>query len=314
VINMSVPLLKVLKPGLSSSIQDSGRLQWQSFGVPASGVMDRFSHRVGNILLGNKPTEAVIEIIMGGFEVEVLNNIHIVISGADLQPAINGVPVPLWRVLTLKKGDNLKFSGPKQGTYCYLAIADGIEAPNMMGSKSSYAQAGIGENFKKGLILYGKEGRACARVGLRTELVPIYEKNPTIRINLGPNVQYFNEDTIEQLFKQRFAIKQFSRMGYRLQGEPLNHSLKNSLLSNAVPYGAIQVPSNGQPIVLMVDRQTTGGYPVIGTVITVDLPKMAQVQSGNHISFQHVTIEEAHQLIADEFRFYKHITDERRKN
>ncbi|WP_026582208.1 biotin-dependent carboxyltransferase family protein [Bacillus sp. J33] len=313
-------MLKIEKPGLLSSIQDLGRTGFQKFGVIASGCMDPLSHRVANLLTGNDGNEPALEITMLGPTVTFEKDALISICGGDLSPEINGKPVRSWRSVFVKKGSELKFGHCRQGCRAYLAVAGGISVPEVMKSKSTYLRAGIGgyngRAIKAGDLL---ELDAASELSgkmmdylshhlehesfiendwsITAELIPAFESNTVIRIVKGRQYELFSKDSRSSLFEASFKVTpQSDRMGYRLKGPFLSLKEPAELISEAVNFGSIQVPPDGNPIVLLADRQTTGGYPKIGQVAYVDLPLLAQAKPGDTLRFTEISHEEAQRL------------------
>lgn len=304
--------IKVLHPGLMTTIQDLGRFGSQKFGVIVSGAMDPISLRVANLLVGNDEGEGALEVTLFGTTLQFDTNELVAITGGDLQPTIDGEKAPMWRPILIRKGSILQFKSAINGCRAYVAFAGGIEVPKVMGSKSTYLRAAIG----------GLQGRAlqkgdvfeCGDLNLvsRTFVYQLermtthfkwsvnytefltFNKTQTIRVLHGAEFERFDRDSQQAFFSKHYRLTtQADRMGYRLEGESLSLSEKFELLSEGVTYGTIQVPSNGQPIILMVDRQTTGGYPKIGQVISTDLPCLAQMQPTANIQFKEVSLEQA---------------------
>lgn len=311
---MAVPIFSVEKGGLFTTIQDTGRQGFQAFGIPVSGVMDPFSHRVANILVGNPLHAAVLEMTLSGPSLYVENDVTIAICGADLSPKVNGSAVPMWTRLQLKRGDLLTFGKNKSGTRAYVSVAGEFALPYVFGSQATETKTKMGgyegRPLKKGDTLYQKRTPSPSspiRRMLKLTDRPHYSESMDIRILLGPHLDFFEEESIEILLSQPFTVTQQSdRMGYRLEGPRLQYKAEKNLHSEATTFGGIQVPSSGQPIILMADRQTTGGYPMIGSVISVDLPRIAQASPGTTLYFKPTSIEEAQKLFRRQqvwFRF-----------
>ncbi|WP_261391627.1 biotin-dependent carboxyltransferase family protein [Cytobacillus firmus] len=314
-------MIKVLKPGLLSSIQDLGRTGYQKFGVIASGAMDPFSHRMANLLSGNEENDPALEITMMGPILTFEEDTLISICGGDLSPSINGQPIRTWRSVFVKKGSELKFGGCQKGCRAYLAVYGGFAVPEVMNSKSTYLRAGIGgfkgRALKAGDVLEtGKPSLQSLKMndflskqlldkafvendwGIASKLIPETVGNPEIRITRGRQFDLFTHESRIQLFNHAFEVTaQSDRMGYRLKGPSLALSEHAEQISEAVNFGSIQVPPDGNPIVLLADRQTTGGYPKIGQVAAVDLPLLAQAKPGDALRFAEISNEQAQQLL-----------------
>lgn len=304
--------IHVRHPGVQATIQDLGRIGAQKYGIVVSGAMDKMSLRIGNILVHNEEHEAGIEVMFYGTSFECIANQLIAITGGDLQPEIDGVAVPMWRPIFMKKGSTLTFKGPKSGSLAYVAIAGGIDVPEEIGSKSTFSKAGIGGY--KGRALQTGDELAVGSLSDRQEKsmqalqkmqthpewyvnaseIFTGKKNERIRVLKGSEYGLFSENSQTAFTSSVYTLtSQADRMGYRFSGDELRLSTQEELLSEGVTYGTIQVPSSGNPIVLMAERQTTGGYPKIGQVITADLPKLAQLQPNSRVTFEIVSIEEA---------------------
>lgn len=308
--------IKVLNQGLMTTIQDLGRYGSQKFGVIVGGAMDSYSLRLGNLLVGNIESEANLEITLYGTTLQFEEETLIAITGADFLPTINNIPAPLWSPIVVRKDSILKFHTAINGSRAYVAIAGGIDIPEVMGSKSTYLRASIGgfkgRALQKGDVLplthFNKLENETSKTSQKNnwsinynELIS-FNKHQVIRVIKGTEFERFNKESQHKLWTEVFTISlQSDRMGYRLEGQSLSLSENFELLSEGVTFGTIQIPPSGQPIILMADRQTTGGYPKIGQVISADLPTLAQLQPTATIQFKEVTLEEAeHAFIQNE--------------
>ncbi|RHW37593.1 biotin-dependent carboxyltransferase family protein [Lysinibacillus yapensis] len=311
--------ITVLHPGLLATIQDLGRFGSQKYGVIVGGAMDAYSLRIANMLVGNEENEAVLELTILGTSIQFESDHLVAITGGDLQPTIDGETAPMWRPIYIRKGSILKFKSAVSGCRAYLAFAGGIEVPKIMGSKSTYLRAAIGgfngRALQKGdKLLVGSPNSNISHAFINqlkrnnehftwsinfTQLLS-FPNSFTIRFIRGSEYERFQVSS-QQTFqtKQYVITTQADRMGYRLDGETLQLSEQFDLLSEGVTYGTIQVPSSGQPIILMADRQTTGGYPKIGQVITADLPILSQMQPLSKIFFKEATLEKAESLLME---------------
>lgn len=306
-------IFEVIKPGLSTSIQDLGRIGYQKYGIPTSGAMDSFAHRVANLLVGNQEEEATLEIMLMGPQLKILQDTVVAIGGADLSATIDGKPLYPWKSFRVYAGQILSFGRPVNGTYAYLAVSGGFFAEEVMGSKSTYAQANIGgldgRILQKGDTLLSADVELKSiRAGryLKKTDVPNYEQHRPIRVIAGPDIFAFSDKTYQQFYQESYRItEQSNRMGYRLEGKALSHADRADIISDAVLPGTIQVPANGQPIVLLSDRQTTGGYARIATVITTDIPLLVQRKIGSEIQFLSVSLERAHADYLQQQRYLK---------
>ena len=311
---MSSKVFRVFKPGLLTTIQDLGREGFQQYGMVVAGAMDSFSLQVANLLVGNKRGEAALEITSVGPELEVLNDAVVSICGANLSPTLDGANAPLWKSFEVKKGQILRFGAPKEGNYAYLAIAGGFNVPLVMESKSTYIGVNIGglegRALKVGDILHQGnsiwEQRKLLGRSLTPEDIPQYSSFYQARVILGPERDMFLEEGLNTFLTKKFTItQQMNRMGYRLSGPKIKHRNRADIISDAVTLGTIQVPADGEPIILLSDRQTTGGYSRIGTVISVDIPYVAQMIPGSQLSFKEVSLEEAQRLYVKKEKFLR---------
>lgn len=298
----------VIKPGLLSSLQDLGRTGYQHLGVSVGGAMDSRAHRLANLLAGNPESEATLEITLAGPTLAFDAACCIAICGGELEPSINGRHVPNNRPLVVRAGDTLAFGRRQQGLRAYLAFHGGLDIEPVMGSRSTNLRSGLG----------GFQGRALAAndvIGLRRSLphasldaledalwqqriyLPSglgFQPRSTIRAMRGAHAPLFTDQALQNFFGSPYRISpQSERMGYRLQGPELPTRSREQLLSEVTSFGTVQVPPDGQPIVLMADRQTTGGYTKIAHVASVDLPLVAQHMPGDTLQFREVSVQEA---------------------
>ncbi|HEY1260280.1 MAG TPA: biotin-dependent carboxyltransferase family protein [Stellaceae bacterium] len=300
------PGLRVLSPGLCTNVQDLGRFGWQALGVPVSGALDGAALRLANALVGNPLGMPVLEILWSGptFEI-VADRVRLALAGAGADLSVGGsATVPAWQSCVLTRGEMFRITLGRQSASACLAIEGGVAVPPVLGSASTYLRAGLG----------GFEGRALRR----GDIVPIAIENPAeraesrlpapppadtdqpIRVVLGPQQEYFTDDAVATLLEAEFRISQSAdRMGMRLDGPTLHHRLGWDIVSDAIATGAIQVPGSGQPILLLADHQTTGGYPKIATVISADLPVVGRRRPGDRIRFTAVAPDVAEQLCRD---------------
>ncbi|OKL36021.1 biotin-dependent carboxyltransferase family protein [Domibacillus mangrovi] len=308
--------IKVIRPGLLASIQDLGRYGFQKYGIIVSGAMDSFSLRIANLLVGNQEGEAAIEVTMMGTSLQFEKDSLIAITGGDLSPVIEGKKVPLWKPVLVKKGSILQFTACRSGCRAYMAVFGGYDIPEVMNSRSTYLRGTIGGYEGRALqandvLLFKKNEQAHDLVNhLKKEwkdksfhtvdwYVPADQvlNKQEILVIKGAEFERFSSESKTTFFDEEFQITpQSDRMGYRLSGSELQLNEPFELLSEAVAEGTIQVPQDGNPIILLADRQTTGGYPRIAQIATVDLPAIAQLKPGEKIRFKEITLEEAEQL------------------
>jgi antagonist of KipI len=287
---MKTGALHILKPGLLTTVQDLGRLGHQASGVPVAGPMDAFSHRLANILVGNDRNAATLEVTLLGPEIDVEAETSMAVTGAEFDVWCDSKLVPVGESFPVRRGQRLKFGRCRQGARAYLAVAGGVLTTPELGSRATHLVSRMG----------GLEGRAL----LAADRLPILDSGPSapvrrsigltlptggrarLRVMPGPQADWFDAAARLQLSEVSFRLSPRSnRMGYRLEGPPLHRLRAEELISEPLGMGAIQVPTAGEPILLMADRQTAGGYPKIGHVITADLPLGGQLAPGDFIQF-----------------------------
>lgn len=290
--------LHVIRPGLLTTVQDLGRYGHQAFGVSVAGPMDTFSHRLANQLVGNAVEAATLEITLIGPELVVEAGTTMAIAGAQFDVTCDDRPVTIGASFGVSRGRRLKFGRIQQGARAYLAVAGGVQTPAVLGSRATHLVSRMG----------GLDGRALV-AGDRLPIADEPQARPTrksaglmlptkgralLRVMAGPQAEWFQADALKTVAGVSFRISpQSNRMGYRLQGPPLPRLHDDELISEPLGIGAIQVPSAGEPILLMADRQTAGGYPKIGYVISADLPLAGQLAPGDFIEFSLCSRQEA---------------------
>ena len=304
---MSIPIVEVLNPGFLTTVQDRGRFHYQWRGINRTGALDSFSYRIGNLLVGNSENAASLEMTILGPSLRILQDILIAVTGADMSPAKNGNILPMWTSVKVRQGDVLSFSPLKEGCRGYLSVRNGISVPLLLGSCSTdlaSKQGGKeGRPLQTGDILESdpfKKGINFEANVFPPELIPRYNKNRTLRVILGPQTRYFEKELgIKTFLQSEYVITpQASRQGYRLDGPSIlqRQGIETSIPSEATCPGGIQVPEEGKPIILLVER-LVGGYPKIATVISSDLPLLAQLKPGDKIRFERVSLAKAHCIL-----------------
>ena len=287
---MTLGALEVIKPGLLTTVQDLGRYGHQAVGVPVAGPMDVFSHRLANQLVGNEPVAATLEVTLMGPELLIAVDTTLAIVGALFETTCDGHAVPMDASFVVRAGQRLKFGRLVQGARAYLGVAGGILTPGVLGSRATHLVSGMGGLLGRAL-LPGDRVPVLAGTVLRPGRKGVGLTLPTgrrarLRVVPGPQDGWFLPDALKALAGVSFRISPRSnRMGYRLEGPPLARRDERELVSEPVGMGAIQVPAAGEPILLMADRQTAGGYPKIGYVITADLPLAGQLAPGDFLEF-----------------------------
>ncbi len=291
--------IRVINPGIMSSIQDLGRKGYQAYGVPEAGAMDKEAALIANLLLGNPGGAALIEVTFMGLELEFDDSLMIAVAGADLSFQINGFPAPMYQSICMQAGSRLSFKGMRQGARAYLALGGEICLPEIMGSYSTYMRGQLGgyqgRKLEKGDLLQ-INGRECQGKALTDDLIRDYRVSE-LRVLLHRDEDNFTGQGINHFLTGSYAISNSSdRMGYRLEGPVISHRHGADIISTAINFGAIQVPGHGQPIVMLADRQTVGGYAQIATVISADLPLLAQMLPGQEVSFKELSLREAQDI------------------
>ena len=305
-------LLEVLDGGILTTVQDLGRTGYQRYGVPQSGALDSYALRVGNILVGNPDGAAGLEMTLAGPRLRILADTVLAVTGADVQGQLNDVPFPPWQATAAPAGAILSFGDMARGMRAYLAVAGGIDVPPVMGSRSTYVRARLGGHegrpLRPGDLLPAAGAGPLDRVygrRLPDEGIPVPQMPfPVLRVVLGPHTDAFSPEGVAAFLDAAYTISpQSDRTGYRLQGPAVEHSGGADIVSEGVPLGAIQVAGDGMPMVLLADRGTTGGYTKLATIVSVDLPLLAQATPGDVVTFQSVTLEEAHALLRAQEEF-----------
>ena len=300
--------LRVLAPGLLTTVQDLGRIGYQHLGVPTSGALDPVSLRAANILVGNAPTEGVLEIAYVGptFIVEA-DSANLACAGADVsievlddEAAMNGVRYASMQSFRVQRGQVVRVGRTAGGALVYLAVEGGFDIQPVFGSVSTYIRGRIGGWQGRALVagdaLPLRRGTAGQRDALRLEGLDLARPS-RFRVVLGPQNARFSEKTIRAFLDGEYVISPATdRMAMQLDGPKLEHIGGHDIVSDGIALGSIQVPGHGQPVVLMADRQTTGGYPKVATIISADLPALGRSRIGDKISFEEATVEQAQQL------------------
>lgn len=293
--------MQILMPGMLTTVQDAGRFGYLKSGVTSSGVMDDMAFASANAMLHNPPNAAVLEVSLLGptilFVGEPEEETVIAITGADMESCMDGQPVDSSQPISVREGQTLSLGYAREGCRTYIAVSGGIDVPEVMGSRSTNLKCAIGGYHGRGL----KSGDMLDLFAPVTtyETVkdehyerPDYKKRLTLRVVMGPQEDYFTSGGIETFLSGTYSITDASdRMGCRLEGPAIESINGTDIVSDAIVPGAIQIPSNGKPIILLKDRQTTGGYAKIATVVSDDLWKLAQAKPGDKVEFERVELE-----------------------
>lgn len=322
--------ISVLNSGLLTTIQDRGRYGYEKYGVIVSGAMDQYSMRIANILVGNDENEGVLEITLIGPTLKIKKGNLISITGADISPTINEKKVPMGRPIYLNEDCVLKFGKCVSGCRSYLAIAGGIDVPVVMDSRSTYLRCGIGGQdgraLKKGDVIDIGQKRGISldiikklnEISKKEKFVHTkwYVKSYLIQNNSCENIRVFEdmqfknmkEESVREFFEKPFIIGSRSdRMGYRLNGPKIELNEKIEMISGEVSLGTIQIPPDGNPIILLADRATAGGYPKIAHVAFCDIQKVVQLKPGEKIRFKKITLKEAEELYFKRERYIEEL-------
>ncbi len=310
--------LTVLKPGLLTTVQDLGRFGYQQAGLVVSGALDPVALRTANLLVGNPETAAGLEMTLRGPRLRLAADALLALTGADLGATIGGQSVPLGRPVAVRAGTVLAFDKPTASGRAWLAVAGGVAVPSVLGSRATYLRAALGGLAGRALLV-GDElpvgewpaaarrlfdllkpagvGWVAARWHLAREPLARTDSSLPVRALPGPEYEQFSPASQEAFWAEPFTVTTAAdRMGARLSGPLLERLATGELLSSAVTFGTVQVPAGGQPIVLLADCQTTGGYPRLAQVITADLGRLAQALPGTRLRFQPTTLAEAQAL------------------
>jgi len=313
--------LEIIKPGVISLLQDYGRYGMQHYGITNSGPMDEHAYLWANKILGNHFNAPQIEVCMGGFEARFSKPTVIAICGANLLPTLNRSPIKTWQTHTVKEGDVIRFSGAKHGLYAYLAILSGFKVEPQLSSCSTVMREQLGGLHKNGeklkagdLLPYQAQSNKRERniapyvVIVPEECIPRYADSINLRFVPNLSENGCDQTTINAFIQQSIhqgcrVSNDINRMGYRLQGVSLSDPNQN-IISQGISTGFIQLPKDGQPIVLMKDRQTIGGYPLLGCVAHLDLALLSQSKPGVKVSFTPVEVGDLEGELVEYFRFF----------
>jgi len=290
----------VNQPGLLSLLHDRGRYGAHNLGLTTGGPLDSLAFDWANRLLGNDINATCLEISFGGLSLEAETETSFVITGAQAPCKLNGQSIPLWQTQDIQRGDKLEIGFTSAGTRCYLAVRGGFDIAPSFGSSSTVLREKIGgingDKLQAGDHLPCSGNKLLAHCRLAEKDQPVYGDSARLRVVLGYQQAAFGPLQRWRFFSSEYRLSErCDRMGFRLEGETV-HSDMVSMLSEGICHGAIQIPADGQPIVLMNDRQTIGGYPKIGAVIRMDTARLAQLSPGSRVNFEEISIEQAHNL------------------
>ncbi|HOG16148.1 MAG TPA: biotin-dependent carboxyltransferase family protein [Syntrophales bacterium] len=292
--------------GPMTTVQDLGRRGFLDRGVPLSGALDPFACRAANLLVGNAETEAVLEFTLMGPTLEILSAADIALTGADMGMTVNGGAVPGWRAVRVSPGDIVRIPRAVAGCRAYLAVTGGIDVPPVMGSRSTFVRARIGGVQGRGLVKGDvlRRGERKLSGDLRSfpdAWIPRYAREISLRAIPGPQDDSFRQGSAVFFSAVYEVTTEADRMGYRLRGPAVecDEGVPKSIVTEPTTPGNVQIPADGQPIILLVE-QTSGGYAKIATVISPDLSRVAQALPGNTVRFERITVEDAHRLYREQ--------------
>ena len=296
--------LKITSAGLLTTIQDTGRFGYMASGFSQSGAMDKDSCLIANKLVFNNDLEGVLEMTLNGVSGVFTEDCVIALTGADLRWTVNDAEVRRYKALEIKKGDVIKSAASRDGMRGYLAVAGGFDINPVMGSYSTNLKCGIGgfngKKIKNGDILpFRHERNQLLPVYKGLEDIPVFSKNTpvSIRVVLGPQEDFFSKKGIDTFLNSVYTVTTDSdRMGIRLEGEKIESVNGVDIISDGIALGSVQIPSSGKPIIMMADRQTVGGYAKIATVISADIPLLAQAMPNTQIIFEAVSLKDAQKI------------------
>jgi antagonist of KipI len=299
-------VIRIVEPGLLTTVQDLGRFGQLRYGIPPSGPVDRRAFVLANRLVGNPDTAAGLECTYMGPRFEVTQACTFAVTGAPAPVTVNREPAPAWTSIALRPGDQVRVGVPRSGVYSYLAFAGGLDLPVVLGSRATYVRGRLGG--RDGRALRAGDDLACLaapasprRRAVDPRAIPDFGAAPEIRVVLGPQADRFSGDGLATLLGSTYEVlPQSDRMGARLRGPRIDHVRGHDIISDGIPLGGIQVPGDGQPIVLLVDRQSTGGYTKVATVCSIDIGRLGQVKPGQRLTFRAIDVAEAHRLWREE--------------
>jgi antagonist of KipI len=300
--------IRVKNPGMFTTIQDLGRYGYSHLGISVVGAADRLSLRIANLLVGNQEDAPALEMTLLGTTLEFEERRRVALAGADCDAKIGTSPVRLGEVVEVPAGGVLKCGGMKTGARSYLAVQGGFAVPAVMGSAATDVRGRFGglegRKLKAGDVLPVQDGRSAGTRRLKPGALDAVYRHDTVRVTRGAQQEWFGPEVFKLLFSCPYSISdQSDRTGLRLKGEPLRPREQSQLLTDGIPLGAMQVPQDGQPIILFVDQQTTGGYPKIANVIMADMHHVGQFRPHEQVHFQETSIPQAISLLKEQERW-----------
>jgi antagonist of KipI len=301
-------VILVEQPGLMTTVQDLGREGFGPLGVSASGAADAIALRIGNRLLGNREGAAALESTLVGGIFRFGIDTWVAITGSDFATTLDSEAVANWTVQSVRKGQLLRMQSTRSGARCYLCVSGGIDVPLLLGSASTHVLSGLGgfngRPLRKGDVLHVGPGQPPSAGRLNPKFAASFAPRLCLRVTQGLQSDWFGEASVSAFFETPYRVTEASdRMGLRLEGAAIDLRVHDEMITSGVALGAVQVPAGGQPMIVFVEQQTTGGYPVIANVIAADLPSVGQLRPRDVIEFEQVSHEEARtQLLEQESR------------
>jgi biotin-dependent carboxylase-like uncharacterized protein len=294
-------MIRITEPGPQTTVQDLGRFGHLRYGIPPSGPMDARAFVVANRLVGNRDGAAALECTLLGPRFTVETACAIAVTGADAPVTVNGASAPSWATVILAPGDVVGIGAARAGLRLYVAFSGGLDVPLVLGSRATYLRGRLGgvegRSLRRDDVLRLFEAPVPGARGLPVGEIPSIESEPEVRVVLGPDTERFTDDGIAAFLDGAYEmLPQSDRMGARLAGPRIAHRRGHDIISDGIALGSIQVPGDGQPIVLLVDRQSTGGYTKVATIGSFDLGRVGQVKPGQRVRFRAVDLAEAHRL------------------
>jgi len=298
--------IRVISPGFLTTVQDTGRFGYAHFGVSASGAADPISLRLGNLLVDNPTQSAGLEMTLVGGTFEFASPCMVALAGSDFGATLDGREVPIWRSTYVTAGQILRCGPTKGGARCYLCVRGGLDVPMVLGSTSTHVGTSLGgltgRPLKAGDVLFLKappEKASDVPRRIKQDVLDWITSRKTIRVTAGPQMDLFSDEARSLFNSSQYQVtEEADRMGLRLSGPPLKQRGTHDIITEGVPLGAIQVPRDGEPIILFVEHQTTGGYPKIAAVISADLHTVGQLRPRDTLTFEFVSVEQAVTLLA----------------
>ncbi len=306
--------LNVISPGALTSIQDEGRFGHQRIGMSPAGAMDLHALRLANILVDNDQGEGALELTFLGGSFRFTQDNVFALTGADMGATLDGVPVPVGQAFCARADSVLKLGQAKNGSRTYLAVAGGFDVPVLHNSKSTLLRSNMGGFEGRKLAAGDVIPFAAPRATIPNLPIrvlppqPPVQRDVTVRVILGPQDDRFTKEGMETFLSSAYKVDNKSdRMGYRLTGPKIAHTTDANIISDGIPFGAVQIPGSGEPMIMMSEHQGSGGYTKIANVISVDIPLVAQCSPGGSIRFQAVSVDEAQELYLEQLAYYDHL-------